>query len=201
MKTGNTMAASVGVGDGGGGDGGDKFDAERQMLEDELLQAESTLVGEMQQIDNLDRENSRKVSQHDRTSIPSRSILTDEVDGSGNRSGRSYLAKFLSELFLRSMGQIGYHTNSSCKVYCLVLSSSTPKQHNHSSWVHRTTGGALCCADIDGASVTKPLGRSCRTYYTTHDAFHLSLSSPTTSQLGSRFEGFKGSAPPSLPLL
>lgn len=58
------MAAGSGYIESGEGHGSRSLpeDAERKALEDELLEAESTLVGELNQIESLARENTMKAS-------------------------------------------------------------------------------------------------------------------------------------------
>lgn len=56
------MAAKIGASEGGDGESSVPADAEQHILEEELLETESTLVGELQQIESLAREKSKKVS-------------------------------------------------------------------------------------------------------------------------------------------
>lgn len=55
------MAVGSGAVDGGEGEGNGISDAERQLLEKELHEAECTLLGEVQQIERLGEENIKKV--------------------------------------------------------------------------------------------------------------------------------------------
>lgn len=55
------MAAGTSTAEGGDGERGVGGDAEMRGLEEEMLEAQSTLVGEMQQIESLAREKSKKV--------------------------------------------------------------------------------------------------------------------------------------------
>lgn len=56
------MVGGGGLADSGDGEGGGPVDVERQGLEEELLEAESALSGEVQQIECLARDNQKKVT-------------------------------------------------------------------------------------------------------------------------------------------
>lgn len=56
------MAAGAGAVDGGDSEAGGHADAEGQLLEGELHEAECILIGEVQQIESLAQENKNRVS-------------------------------------------------------------------------------------------------------------------------------------------
>lgn len=73
------MATRVDVAEGADGERGVPGDAEMHMLEEELLEAKSTLVGEVLQIESLAQEKNKKVWA---PTIPQRCFLSSPIDGS-----------------------------------------------------------------------------------------------------------------------